>query len=105
MPWIHIDDEVGILLWALDNDAVSGIVNGTAPNPVDQQGLIEGARPGAQPAGGAAAPRLRRSTSNSAASSARCCAAARKRCRGGPQELGYEFKFPELDAALQRPRR
>ena len=34
MPWIHIDDEVGILLWALDNEKVSGVVNATAPNPV-----------------------------------------------------------------------
>jgi uncharacterized protein len=34
MSWIHIDDEVGILLWALDNERVSGTVNATAPNPV-----------------------------------------------------------------------
>ena len=34
MSWIHIDDEVGVLLWALDNDSVSGVVNATAPNPV-----------------------------------------------------------------------
>ena len=34
VSWIHIDDEVGILLWALDNDKVSGVVNSTAPNPV-----------------------------------------------------------------------
>jgi uncharacterized protein (TIGR01777 family) len=34
VSWIHIEDEVGILLWALDNDKVSGVVNATAPNPV-----------------------------------------------------------------------
>ena len=33
MSWIHIDDEVGILLWALDNERVSGVVNATAPEP------------------------------------------------------------------------
>ena len=33
ISWIHIDDEVGILLWALDNEKVSGVVNATAPNP------------------------------------------------------------------------
>ena len=32
-PWIHIEDEVGILLWALDEENVSGVVNGVAPNP------------------------------------------------------------------------
>ena len=34
VSWIHVDDEVGILLWALDNDKVNGVVNSTAPNPV-----------------------------------------------------------------------
>ena len=34
VSWIHIDDEVGILLWAIDNEKVSGDVNATAPNPV-----------------------------------------------------------------------
>src|SRR3954449_9681126 len=34
MSWIHIDDEVGLLLWALDNDRVAGAMNPTAPNPV-----------------------------------------------------------------------
>ncbi|MFA7420092.1 MAG: TIGR01777 family oxidoreductase [Melioribacteraceae bacterium] len=29
--WIHVDDIVGIFLFALDNEAVSGAVNGTSP--------------------------------------------------------------------------
>ncbi|MDO8281045.1 MAG: TIGR01777 family oxidoreductase [Thermodesulfovibrionia bacterium] len=32
--WIHRDDIVGIFKFALQNDSVSGPVNGTAPNPV-----------------------------------------------------------------------
>ncbi|HJT58143.1 MAG TPA: TIGR01777 family oxidoreductase [Ktedonobacteraceae bacterium] len=32
-PWIHIDDEVGLILWALENEQVRGPVNGTAPEP------------------------------------------------------------------------
>jgi uncharacterized protein len=34
MSWISLDDEVGLLLWALADDRVSGVINGTAPNPV-----------------------------------------------------------------------
>jgi NAD dependent epimerase/dehydratase family enzyme len=34
MSWIHIDDIVGILLLALDNDQAQGPINGTAPHPV-----------------------------------------------------------------------
>jgi uncharacterized protein (TIGR01777 family) len=33
MSWIHIDDIVGIYLFALDNPAVKGAVNAAAPNP------------------------------------------------------------------------
>jgi NAD dependent epimerase/dehydratase family enzyme len=34
MSWIHIDDIVGILQLAVENEAAAGPVNGTAPNPV-----------------------------------------------------------------------
>ena len=34
MPWIHLDDEVRLLLWALDTDQASGTYNAAAPNPV-----------------------------------------------------------------------
>jgi uncharacterized protein (TIGR01777 family) len=34
MSWIHHDDMTGMLLFALDNAAVVGPINATAPNPV-----------------------------------------------------------------------
>lgn len=34
MPWISLDDEVGLLLWALDTPSADGVYNGTAPEPV-----------------------------------------------------------------------
>ncbi len=34
LPWVHVQDIVGMVLWALENPAVSGAVNATAPNPV-----------------------------------------------------------------------
>ena len=34
MSWIHVDDVVGILLHAMDNESVSGALNATAPAPV-----------------------------------------------------------------------
>ncbi len=51
MSWIHLDDEVGLILWALDTDAATDVINATAPNPVDQQGVLEGARRRRQPPG------------------------------------------------------
>lgn len=34
MSWIHIDDEVGLILFALDHPEVNGPLNATAPHPV-----------------------------------------------------------------------
>ncbi len=33
-PWIHIDDEIGLILWALDNQDVRGPLNAVAPGAV-----------------------------------------------------------------------
>ena len=52
MPWIHRDDEVGLILWALDNQQVSGALERDRPQPGHQPRVLEGARPGAAPAGG-----------------------------------------------------
>ncbi|MFZ0591510.1 MAG: TIGR01777 family oxidoreductase [Bryobacteraceae bacterium] len=37
MSWIHRDDLIGMIRWAAENDAVSGALNGTAPEPVTNQ--------------------------------------------------------------------
>lgn len=36
-PWIHIDDEINLLLWALDTPSVEGPVNATAPKVVSNR--------------------------------------------------------------------
>jgi len=34
MSWIHLDDIVGMIRYAIDNEAIQGAINGTAPKPV-----------------------------------------------------------------------
>ncbi len=34
MPWIHLEDEVGLILLALEREDISGPINATAPDPV-----------------------------------------------------------------------
>jgi len=38
-PWIHIQDEVALIRHAIENDAVSGVVNAVAPEPVTNREL------------------------------------------------------------------
>jgi uncharacterized protein (TIGR01777 family) len=37
MPWVHLDDLVGIIIYCINNDNLKGPGNGTSPNPVINQ--------------------------------------------------------------------
>jgi uncharacterized protein (TIGR01777 family) len=99
MSWIHIDDEVGILLWALDDERVSGVVNATAPNPVTNRELSKALgralnRPAVLPVPGLALDLMFGGEFGAV-------------LRGGQRvmprralDLGYEFRFTEIDEAL-----
>jgi uncharacterized protein len=100
MSWIHIDDEVGILLWALDNDKVSGTVNSTAPNPVTNREFSKAigralGRPASVPVPGFVLD-LKFGSEFGAV------------LRGGQRvmprralDLGYVFRYPDIDGALK----
>jgi uncharacterized protein (TIGR01777 family) len=100
MSWIHIDDEVGILLWALDNEKVSGTVNSTAPNPVTNRELSHAigralGRPASVPVPGFVLDLKFGSEFGQV-------------LRGGQRvmprralDLGYQFRYPDIDGALK----
>jgi uncharacterized protein len=100
MSWIHIDDEVGLLLWALDNDRVSGMVNATAPNPVTNRELSKALgralhRPAFMPVPKFAVAALR------GGELADAVAGGARVLPRRALDLGYEFRHPELDEALR----
>lgn len=39
MSWIHLDDWVGLVMWAISTPAATGVFNATAPNPVSNAEL------------------------------------------------------------------
>jgi uncharacterized protein len=100
MSWIHLDDEVGLLLWALDNDGVSGTVNATAPNPVTNREFSKALgralhRPAFIPVPKLAVGAIRgRELADVVAGGARVLPRR-------ALDLGYEFRHPELDEALR----
>jgi hypothetical protein len=99
MSWIHRDDEVGILLWALENEAAVGPVNATAPNPVTNKEFAKRlgkavSRPAFMPIPGFALDIMRGSEFGTV---------LREGQRVYPRlvtENGYEFKQPDLAGAL-----
>jgi uncharacterized protein (TIGR01777 family) len=99
-PWIHLEDEVGILLWALDDERVTGVVNGAAPQAVTNKEFSKAlgralGRPAVMPVPGFVLD-------------LKFGGEFGQVLRGGArvvpkrtQELGYSFKHPQLDEALR----
>jgi uncharacterized protein (TIGR01777 family) len=99
MSWIHIEDEVGILLWALGDEKVSGIVNSTAPNPVTNRELSKALgralhRPALVPVPGFALSLMFGSEF------AQVLKGGQRVMPRRALDLGYEFRHPDLDEAL-----
>jgi uncharacterized protein (TIGR01777 family) len=99
LSWIHRGDEVGLILWALDNDSVEGVINATAPTPATNKEFSKAlgralGRPAVIPVPGFVLD-------------LKFGGEFGKVLKGGQRvlpkralQLGYEFKYPELDEAL-----
>ena len=99
ISWIHRDDEVGLILWALDDERVSGVINATAPNPATNKDFSKAlgralGRPAVVPVPGFVL-NLKFGGEFGAV------------LKGGQRvvpkralELGYEFSHPDLDVAI-----
>lgn len=99
VPWIHIDDAVAALLFCLDDQAASGPVNVTAPNPVTNSELSRSLgrvlhRPSVVPVPALALKTLYGSMAEIVTTGQR---AVPERL----EELGFTFRYPELEPALR----
>jgi hypothetical protein len=98
MSWIHIDDLVAMILWAIDDPRVKGPVNATAPGVVNNRQFSKAlGRALHRPAllmVPALALRLKfGQVAEVLTASARCVP-------GVAQRLGFAYRFPEIQAAL-----
>ena len=99
VPWIHLDDVVGALLFALDNDAVRGPINVTAPEPVTNKELSRTLgrvlrRPAFAPVPALAVKTLYGEMASIVTTGQRAVPARL-------EELGYEFRQANLEEALR----
>jgi uncharacterized protein (TIGR01777 family) len=99
MPWIHLDDLVGLYLQALDGADWTGPVNGAAPRPVTNRefsrtlGRVLG-RPAFAPVPELAIRALY-------GQMAEIVAEGQRAVPQRPLQLGYTFRYSELEPALR----
>jgi hypothetical protein len=100
MPWIHRDDDVGLILWALERAEVEGPLNAAAPGAVTNRefskvlGKVLG-RPAVMPVPRLALVALRgEELADQVLGSIRVVP-------GRALDLGYTFRFAELERALR----
>lgn len=100
VPWIHVDDHVGILLAAIDHPDFGGPVNASAPEPVTNRELSKAvARTLLRPMlFGVPARLIRLALGERAALVLDSC----RMVPGRIDELGYRFEHPDLEEALRR---
>jgi len=99
LPWIHVDDVVGLYLAALDDDRYEGPLNATAPTPVTNKAFSKALgralhRPAFAPVPGFAIHILYGEMAEIVTKGQRVL--PRK-----AQEHGYTFAHPDLDEALR----
>ena len=100
LPWIHIDDEVRILLWALDDERVSGTINASAPEPVTNREFSRTLgrvlrRPAVMPVPKLAVAMMR------GGELADTVAGGQRVIPRRALDLGFEFRYRELERALR----
>jgi uncharacterized protein len=99
VPWVHLDDMVGALIFALDDPDVSGPVNVSAPEPVTNAELSKTLgrvlhRPAFAPVPSLAVKALYGEMATVVTTGVRMIPARLL-------ELGYEFERPDLEPALR----
>lgn len=99
MPWIHLEDVIGIYLAAIDDERWTGAVNATAPNPVSNREFSKALgralhRPAIAPVPAFAIKLLY-------GGMAKLVIDGQHALPRRTTELGYRFRHPHVDEALQ----
>jgi len=99
LSWIHLDDWVGLVAWAIANPAVSGPVNACAPNPVPNREIARAIGRAVHRPSMAPVPAFVMKTMFGQMASDTLLRGQRVLPRRAI-ELGYQFRYPTIDQAM-----
>ena len=99
MPWVHIEDEIGLILFLMENGKAQGSFNTTAPNPVTMEEFCKGLgkvlnRPAWASVPASLLTLLLGEMADVVLGSQRALPKA-------AEKLGYNFKYPTITEALE----
>lgn len=97
--WIHRDDMIGIIKYAIENDSVSGPVNVTAPNPVTNKEFSKALGKALHRPSSVTVPAFAVKLALGELSS--IILTGQRVIPEKILEAGYEFKYPEVNEALK----
>jgi uncharacterized protein len=99
MPWIHVEDEVGLIQFLIDKENAAGAFNATAPNPVTMEEFCSALasvlnRPSWAPVPASVLTLLLGEMAEMLLTGQRAVPKA-------AQDLGYSFRYPNISEALR----
>ena len=100
MPLIHRDDEAGLLLWALADERVEGALNASLPNPATNREFSKALGSALRRPAIAPVPRAALVAMRGEELTDQILASIRVVPRR-PLDLGYEFRFADVEGALR----
>ena len=99
MPWIHIEDEIGLILFLIENAKAQGCFNATAPNPVTMEEFSQALGKVLNRPSWASVPAS--ALTLLLGEMADMVLAGQRALPKAAEKLGYHFKHPTITQALE----
>ena len=96
--WVHINDIAKMFVWAVENEAIVGTYNGTAPKPIDNKTLVKNIM---DVKGGISLPVPAFLLKTTMGDLSTALLNSSDVYPENAMKAGFEFQYPQIDAAIK----